>query len=708
MTDSRKTKAELLAELRRLRARLAQLEPGNAPVHAATGVCSDLQDHFRAVADYTYDLESWVAPDGRLLWVNLAVERLTGYSVAECLAMGAYPLPMVHEGDRVRMAAVFQGALAGSSGNDLPFRLRCKDGSVRWVAVSWQPLQAADGPGLGHRSSIRDISDRKEAEEALQAHRALLGTVITHIPCGVYWKDRELRYRGCNAEFARAAGVADPAAIVGKTDHELAWEPEQTAWFRRCDERVLATGEALLHIEESERQADGRVAQLLTSKVPLRDADGQVCGVLGVDTDISHLKAVEAELRRAHDELELRVQARTAELAATNDQLRREIAERARVEEALRTSEKRYRHVAELTSDFAYAFRRASDRSFGAEWITDAFERILGCSPARFAAPRDLLKLVHPDDQPAVRRSVELLLTGQSNVIEFRVVRGDGEVRWLRNQARPEWDEAAHGVVRILGAARDITAQKQAEEEARQHQASLLHMARLSTMGELTAQLAHELNQPLCTIVGNAQTAQRLLMTDPPDIAETRAALDDIVTHGNRAADIIHRLRDFLRLQQPTPVVLNVQRVIEDIATLAEADARQHGASIHFEIGPDLPAVRADPIQLQQIILNLVRNGLEAMMRMPPGTRALKVQARREDSGGAVIRVSDLGPGLPEAVAARMFEPFFTTKPTGLGMGLVISRSIAESHGGKLSMTRNAGRGVTFHLALPAATEDKP
>ncbi|MEW6198031.1 MAG: PAS domain S-box protein [Planctomycetota bacterium] len=708
MSDARHTKAELLAEVQRLRARLVQLEPGNAPVHAATGVGSDPQDHFRAVADYTYDMESWVAPDGRLLWVNLAVERLTGYSVDECLAMGDYPLPIVHEGDRVRMAAVFQGALAGSNGNDVPFRLRCKDGSVRWVAVSWQPLQAADGRGLGHRSSIRDISDRKEAEEALQAHRALLATIITHIPCGVYWKDREFRYRGCNAEFARAAGVADPAAIVGKTDHELAWEPEQTAWFRRCDERVLATGEALLHIEESERQADGRVAQLLTNKVPLRDADGQVCGVLGVDTDVSQLKAVAAELRRAHDELELRVQARTAELAATNDQLRREIAERVRVEEALRTSEERYRHVAELTSDFAYAFRIAPDGSSEAEWITDAFARVTGRDSVDLGPPHRLLELVHPDDHPTVVRSVQLLLAGKSSATEFRMVRRDGQVHWLHNHARPEWDETAHRVVRILGAAQDISQAKLAEEEARRHQAALMHMARVSTMGGLTAQLAHELNQPLCTIVGNAQTAQRLLTTDPPDIAETRAALDDIVTHGNRAADIIHRLRDFLRLQQPTPVVLNVQRVIEDIATLAEADARQHGASIHFEISPDLPAVRADPIQLQQIILNLVRNGLEAMMRMPPGTRALKVQAQREDSGGAVIRVSDLGPGLPEAVAARMFEPFFTTKPTGLGMGLVISRSIAESHGGKLSMTRNAGRGVTFHLALPAAAEDEP
>lgn len=708
MSDACQTKAELLAEVRRLRARLAQLEPGIA-AGAAGDVRIDPKEHFRAVADYTYDVESWVGPDGQLLWVNPAVERLTGYAVRECLAMADYPLPLVHAADQARMSELFRGAVAGSSGNDVAFRMGRKDGSVLWVAISWQPIHAADGGHLGYRSSIRDISDRKRAEDALRAQGTLLDGIITHIPSGVYWKDRAGRYQGCNAAFARAAGVSHPADIVGKTDYDLAWEPPQTAWFRQCDQRVMSTAEPLLNIETAERQADGRVALLLTSKVPIRDAEGQVCGVLGVDTDISELKAAEAELRRAHDDLEARVRARTAELAAANDQLRREIAERVHAEEALRISQERYRHVAELTSDFAYAFRLAPDGSFEAEWITDAFVRVTGRSRADVGSPRNLLDLVHPDDRPTVRRSVQSLLAGKSTATEHRILREDGQVLWLHNHARPEWDEAAGVVVRILGAARDITDQKRVEEEARRHQAALLHMARLSTMGELTAQLAHELNQPLCTIVGNAQTAQRLMALDPPNFAELLAALCDIVAHGNRAAAIIRQLREFLRLQQPRPVLLNLERVIADIAALAEADARQHQASIRFGVAAHLPTVRGDPIQLQQVILNLVRNGLEAMMEMPAGTRALTVQARLDYASRVVISVSDLGPGLPAAVASRIFEPFFTTKPTGLGMGLVISRSIAEACGGSLWMTHNPQRGVTFHLALPcAATEYEP
>lgn len=687
MPDARKTKAELLAEVRQLRARLAHRGPDPVlptPVDAGS---IEADEHFRAVADYTYDLESWVAPDGRLLWVNPAIERLSGYTVAECLRMPEYPLPLVHNDDRSQIARVIQSARAGSSGNDVPFRLQCKGGDVRWVAVSWQPIHSRDGRCLGHRSSIRDISDRKRAEDALQSQRALLDSIIAHIPCGVYWKDRAGRYQGCNAAFARAAGVPRPDDIVGQNDYDLAWDREQAEWFRSCDERVLATGEALLNIEEAERQADGRVAQLLTSKVPLRDDGGQVCGVLGIDTDISALKAAEAELRQARDELEARVRERTAALAAANEQLR--------------SSQERYRLVAELTSDFAYAFRAEPGGPFHAEWVTDAFARITGHLPRELEPVSALEGIVHPDDRPIVRRRAQVLLAGKALTTEFRIVTQDGRVRWLCDHARPIWDEHARCVARVLGAAQDVTDRKQAEEEARQHQAALVHMARLSMLGELTAQLAHEINQPLCSIVGNAQTARRLLTAKPPDFGELRATLDDIATYGNHAADIIRRLRGFLRLQQPKPVVLNIQRVIEDIAALAEADARQHEARIQFELSPHLPAVRGDPIQIQQVLLNLVRNGLEAMTELPAGTRTLTIRARLDYASRVVVSVSDVGPGVPAALAARIFEPFFTTKPSGLGMGLVISRSIAEAYDGSLWMTRDRERGTTFHLALP-------
>jgi len=535
--------------------------------------------------------------------------------------------------------------------------------------------------------------------------RRLLTSIIAHIPSGVFWKGRDFRYRGCNQAFARSAGVDRPEDIVGKTDYELAWEKEQADYFRACDRLVMEENRALLNIEEVERQADGRQAILLTSKVPLRDDEGRVCGVLGIDTDISHLKQVENELRQIRAELESRVQQRTAELSAANEQLRREIRDRERAEEALRASEERYRLVSELTSDYAYSFSVEPGGRCRAEWLTDAFSRISGHPPSAIENG-DWGRITHPDDLPIVERRIRCLLAGQSVVNEFRIIARDGHIRWLRDHARPIWSESERRVIRILGAAQDITDRKQAEEEARRHQAALAQVARLTTLGELAAQLAHELNQPLCTMVGNAQTAQRLLAAPAPDMAELRDALNDIVTFGKQAATVIKQLREFLRQQQPRPIILNVQRTIEEIAGLLEADARQHAARVRFDIADDLPAIRGDPIQLQQVLLNLVRNGLEAMSLPQETPRELIVNVSRHAPEGVILRVSDNGVGIDPATAERLFEPFFTTKPAGLGLGLAICRSIIEAHGGRMWAEPRPDRGTTFCAVLPALGEE--
>lgn len=695
-------------ELSELRARAEELER-IVQEHARTAAAlNEYTEKFRAVADYSYDVESWIDGEGRLVWVNPAVERLSGFSVAECRSMADYPLPLVHPEDWQRVSDAFRGAVRGSSGNDLPFRLRRKDGQTLWVAVSWQPIYAADGTCLGHRSSIRDISDRKRAEDALVEERRLLTSIIAHIPSGVFWKSRDFKYLGCNEAFARSAGVARPEDIVGKTDYELAWEKEQADYFRTCDRQVMEEDRPLLNIEEVERQADGRQAILLTSKVPLHDREGRVSGVLGIDTDISHLKQVENELRQIRSELETRVSERTAELSAANEQLRREVQERRRAQEALRASEERYRLVSELTSDYAYAIRVDAAGACHAEWVTDAFSRITGHNAASMEGRGAWEGIVHPDDLPIAERRIRSLLAGRSAVNEFRIVGSDGQIRWVRDHARPVWDDAQHRVVQIFGAAQDITARKQAEEEARRHQAALAQVTRLSTMGEMAAELAHELNQPLCTMMGNAQTAQRLLASPTPDMAELRDALSDIVTFGNHAAAVIRRLRDFLRQQPFQPVVLNVQRTIEEIVDFLEADARQQGARVRFDIADDLPAIRGDRIQLQQVLLNLVRNGLEAMSPRQSDPREVTIRAHRGEPEGLLISVTDSGTGLQPEAAQRAFEPFFTTKTGGLGLGLAICRSIVEAHGGRVWAEIGAGRGTTFRVLLPVIPEEAP
>lgn len=558
-----------------------------------------------------------------------------------------------------------------------------------------------------HRDPASQVSESQRVEDRLLEQQQLLLSIVSNIPSGVFWKGRDFRYRGCNEAFARSAGVARPQDIVGKTDYELAWDADQADYFRACDHRVMEENRPMLNIEEIERQADGRQAVLLTSKVPLHDRVGNVWGVLGIDTDISELKRVEAELRQVQAELEKRVQDRTSELAEANRQLQSEVAERRRAEEALQISQERYRLISELTSDYAYALQIDEHGNWQIEWATEAFARITGGKPLRLDQRGGWRDLVYVDDLPIMERRWHRLRAGRDAISEFRIMAVDGRTRWLRDHARPTWDAAAGRTVRILGAAQDITDRKQAEEETRRHQDALAHVARLSTMGELTGQLAHELNQPLCTVVGNAQTALRLLTLSTPEVAESVAALNDIITAGKHAGAVIRRLREFVRREQFQPVVLNVPRLVEELADLLQADARRHGATVRFEISDDLPAVRGDPIQLQQVLLNLARNGLEAMADMQAAHRELIVQADSSENNEVVIRVIDRGPGLSEQSAACMFEPFYTTKSGGLGLGLSISRSIAEAHGGRLwaDSDPRSNRGTTLLLALPVMEE---
>jgi len=464
MNGNRASDGESRAALRR---RVTELSQALADERRRAQELADEAARFRAVAECTYDVECWVGPDGRLMWVNQAVERLTGYSAAECLGMSDFPAPLLYAEDREQVLQAFREAARGGSGNDLPFRIQRKDEKLVWGAVSWQPMRTPRGGFLGHRSSIRDISARKRAEERLVQQGKLLAGLLANIPSGIFWKGLDFRYRGCNQAFARSAGVASPDDIVGLSDYELAWDLEQANYFRACDRQVMEEGRPMYDIQETERQADGRQAILLTSKVPLLDAEGHVWGLLGIDTDISELKQVEAKLREIKAELELRVKERTAALAETNRRLKIEVAERSRAEAALRVSQERYRLISELTSDYAYALSRTEEGVWQVEWFSDAFTRITGGTAPRLDRSGAWQGLVHPDDSSLMQRRWQTLQTGRSVTTEYRIVVNDGRHRWLRDQARPLWSETARGVRRILGAAQDITDRKQAEDEAR-------------------------------------------------------------------------------------------------------------------------------------------------------------------------------------------------------------------------------------------------
>jgi signal transduction histidine kinase len=246
---------------------------------------------------------------------------------------------------------------------------------------------------------------------------------------------------------------------------------------------------------------------------------------------------------------------------------------------------------------------------------------------------------------------------------------------------------------------------KRAEIEAARTREELAHLTRVTTLGELAGSVAHELNQPLTAILSNAQAAQLLLAHDAPDLDEVRAIVADIAADDQRAGQVIRRLHALFRKGQSERVPLDLNELVREVLRLLDGEAALRGASLRTHLGAGLPKVPGDRVQLQQVVLNLAVNGLDAMEVRPAGERVLTVRSGVLDRG-VVIEVADRGPGVAEADRERLFQPFFTTKPTGMGMGLSIARSIVEAHGGRLSVASTPGAGATFSVRIPATPAD--
>jgi signal transduction histidine kinase len=248
---------------------------------------------------------------------------------------------------------------------------------------------------------------------------------------------------------------------------------------------------------------------------------------------------------------------------------------------------------------------------------------------------------------------------------------------------------------------------KQGELEAQRLRQDLTHIGRVSAMGELTASLAHELNQPLTAILSNAQAAQRLLAADPVNLEEIREILNDIVADDKRAGEVIHRLRALIKKGDLEYAPLDLNEVVSEVAWLVRSDVVFRNVSMSLELAPDLPRVRGDRVQLQQVVLNLVLNGLEAMREPGAGERTLVIRTARDGAAGVEVAVQDSGIGIDEQEVDRMFRPLYTTKPEGLGMGLAIARTIVDAHGGRLGAANNVHGGATFRFTVPVTTENE-
>jgi len=514
----------------------------------------------------------------------------------------------------------------------------------RRVAERTEALTAAN------RALRAEIAERRQAEDALRQREEILNAVFDSASDPIFVKDRAGRYIMANRATADAMGLSREA-LIGHSDREVA--PAETAAIIEAGDRLLLeTG----HKQAFEEALDfgAGVTSRLTTKSPYHNGRGEVIGIVGVSQDITSLKAAEQELRTSEQRMRVITDALPACISYVD-------------------SEERYRFVNRTYED----------------WFLVPRAQIIGLRLRDLLAERD-----YERSKPFI----EAALAGHRVRGQRRGDYPSGE-RHVDFTCVPDIDES--GAVRgFFGWITDITAQKEAEAKESQRHSELAHVARLGTMGEMASALAHELNQPLAAINNYARGSQRRLGTfAEPGASEFRYALEQISFQANRASQIIAHIGKFVRKSTRRTAQADINKVILSAWSLVEAEARDQ-VDVGFDLAAGLPAVAVNQIEIEQVLLNLFRNANDAMRGAPRPKRRIHV-ASALGSAGIEVRIADRGCGLPPDEAERIFDAFFTTKRNGMGMGLSISRTIIEAHGGRIWAMPNGEVGTVVAFSLP-------
>jgi PAS domain S-box-containing protein len=661
----------------------------SAPPEEALDELKKSQHRLRLVIDAIPGMVWSALPDGSIDFVNQVWMEYHGRSLEDLRSDGLAPL--IHPDDYAEALARWRAALASGKPTEGEIRARRADGQYRWFLTRAVPLRDERGTIVKWYGTITDIEDRKRAEMLLAGEKRLLEMVARGVSlalvldalcrlveevasgplCSILLLDASHRCLRSGAapslpaEYNEAidglpigpsAGSCGTAAYLGQPVivSDIANDP---LW---ADFRELAAAHGL-------RACWSR---------PILSSDGRVLGTF----------ATYYREPRSPDPHEVGILEQIAHLASI-------ALEREQDQKVLRESEQQWKNVFENNPTMYFMVDAAgtvlSVNPFGAEQLGYTVSELIG---------RSVLDVFHPLDREAARRNLATCLEhlGRANSWGLRTARKDGTMRWVRETAKAV--QRANGPI-VLVACEDITEQKRAEEGLRQAQADLAHFSRVTTMGELTASLAHEVNQPIAGAITNANACLRWLSDDVPNLDEARAAAARIVKDGTRAAEIIGRIRLLFKKGTPHRESVDVNEILREMIVLLRSETTRSSISVRTALAADLPQVLGDRVQLQQVMMNLIVNGLESMKDLD-GARELALRSQRAGDAQVQVSVSDTGAGLPPQ-RGQIFDAFFTTKPQGIGMGLSISRSIVESHGGRLWADDNPPRGATFSLTIP-------
>ena len=571
------------------------------------------------------------------------------------------------------------------------------DAERDWLA-SFYPLTARDGSVKGVSVVILEITESKRAEarllESERRYRDLVensqGLICTH--------DLEGKLLSVNPAAARSLRYK-PEEMVGMNLADVL-VPDARHLIPEYLRDIRSEGVASGLMNALSKSGEGRI--WLYRNV-LQSVEGQEPYVIGHAVDISDQKRAERALRDALDYMESRVEERTRELKHANEALRAEVVERESAQRALRHSEEGLRQLLETTNVVPWEAEAKTGRL---TYVGPQAVGLLGYPLERWFEPNFRPAHTHPDDRKRVLDfGNEHSRTSDPYDFHYRMLAADDSIVWIHELVSVNSVEGEP--VTLRGFMFDITNRQRADEEARELRERMARVTRLTRMGELAGGIAHEVNQPLTAIATYAQACRRLMRAQSVDPEVVLGAIDSIVDEALRAGRIIHRVRDLMVSGDNRREFQNVNDLIREVTQLAKVDERWGDRELRMDLAESLPRVKADSVQIQQVLLNLIGNSLEAIETAGRTQGVITITSSLRPDSAIEVAIADEGAGVEAATAERIFQPFFTTKEEGMGLGLSLCRSIIDSHGGRLWFSRNDGVGTTFHFTLPLPVPDE-